>query len=232
MSYKHNTSYSTPSLPFSMSHSHTSSLPILREKQGFKIKKGEILGKHLHRLKAAEVSLNSFAFLFGELIHYTEGRVTNIQDFESRLSEVGKRVGVRSLELVGGRHKGGLTNAKRPIFVIDALASITTNLWNFMFGRPIDTFERSTESLDEYMLSDNDPVLTRFLSLSKESAQLNANAFLAGVMEGVLTAGQFPCRVTAHSMPIVGFPLRTTFLIKLHPSILEREESMSNRKSI
>ncbi|KAJ9053974.1 Trafficking protein particle complex subunit 31 [Entomophthora muscae] len=230
MSFRHNPSLSASSVTFSVGHSHTSSLPTFKEKLPVKNVKGEILNKNLHRLKSTEVSLNSFSFLFGELVHYTEGRVTNIQDFESRLNAVGKRVGIKSLELIAGRNKGGLLTAKRQIYAQDSLAYITTNLWTFMFGRPIDTFERSTEDQDEYMLSDNEPVLSQFLSLPKESAQLNANAFLAGVIEGVLTAGQFPCRVTAHSMPLVGFPSRTTFLIKLHSSILEREAIMANQK--
>jgi len=165
--------------------------------------------------------------MFSELIHYTENRVSNIQDFERKLSDAGKRVGLRVSELLSSRGKNGLGNAKRQILAQDLLAYITTTLWTYMFGRPIDTFERSTEDLDEYMLSDNEPVLTRFISTPKESAQLNANAFLAGVVEGVLVAGQFPCRVTAHSMPIPDYPMRTTILIKLHSSILDRESQMT-----
>lgn len=35
-----------------------------------------------------------------------------------------------------------------------------------------------------------------------------------------------PSRVTAHTVPIDGYPLRTTILIKLDKEVLEREEQL------
>lgn len=35
-----------------------------------------------------------------------------------------------------------------------------------------------------------------------------------------------PSRVTAHTVPIEGYPLRTTILIKLDKEVLEREEQL------
>jgi hypothetical protein len=96
------------------------------------------------------------------------------------------------------------------------------------------------------MISDNDPILTRYISVPKELSQLNCNAFIAGIVEACLDGYQFvsgldhirgerdlltltclfcqPARVTAHTVPIDGFPQRTTILIKLDKEVLQREE--------
>ncbi|KAI9296100.1 TRAPP I complex [Neoconidiobolus thromboides FSU 785] len=175
-------------------------------------------------------SLNSFSFLFSELIQYSQNRVDGIQDLEKKLNEIGKRVGIRALEILTLRGKGGLFSAKREIRVQDLLTFISTILWQFLFDKAVDAFERSTESPEEYMLSDNEPLFIRYISVPKELSQFNANAFVAGIVEGVLQAGQYPCRVTAHSVPAPGFPSRTTILIKLDASILEREAQLNRFK--
>lgn len=41
------------------------------------------------------------------------------------------------------------------------------------------------------MISDNDPVLSRYISVPKELSQLNCNAFVAGIVEAVLDGCQF-----------------------------------------
>jgi len=41
------------------------------------------------------------------------------------------------------------------------------------------------------MISDNEPVLTRYISVPKELSQLNCNAFVAGIVEAVLDGCQF-----------------------------------------
>jgi hypothetical protein len=76
------------------------------------------------------------------------------------------------------------------------------------------------------MISDNDPVLTKFISVPKEFSSLNCGAFMAGVVEGILDGAQFPARVTAHSVPIDGFPLRTTVLVKFSPEVMAREKTL------
>ena len=92
------------------------------------------------------------------------------------------------------------------------------------------------------MISDNDPPLSRYISVPRELSQLNCNAFVAGIVEAALDGCQFvstlfhpsrlllkstplqPARVTAHTVPIDGFPLRTTILIKLDEHVLQREK--------
>lgn len=41
------------------------------------------------------------------------------------------------------------------------------------------------------MISDNDPILSRYISVPKELSQLNCNAFIAGIVEACLDGYQF-----------------------------------------
>eukprot|EP00959_Pyramimonas_sp_CCMP1952_P427623 8955946-Pyramimonas_sp.AAC.2 len=52
-----------------------------------------------------KVNLSAFAFLFSELVQYSQQRVTSVSDLEHRLEEVGYRVGTRILELLCYREK-------------------------------------------------------------------------------------------------------------------------------
>ncbi|KAI8884750.1 TRAPP I complex [Backusella circina FSU 941] len=154
------------------------------------------------------------------MLQYAQKRVNGIQDLERKLNEFGYRVGVRVLELLTWREKV----AKRETKVLGILYFIHSTVWKALFGKQADSLEKSTENEDEYMISDNEPILTRYISVPKELSQLNCNAFVAGIVEAVLDGCQFPARVTAHSVPIDGFPQRTTILIKLDKDVLEREE--------
>lgn len=46
------------------------------------------------------------------------------------------------------------------------------------------------------MISDNEPVLTKYISVPRELSQLNCNAFIAGVVEAILDSAQFVSRCT------------------------------------
>ncbi|KAF7727002.1 TRAPP subunit trs31 [Apophysomyces ossiformis] len=179
-----------------------------------------ILERNLNKTKGTEVSLSAQNFLFSEMLQYTQKRVNGIQDLERKLNEFGYRVGVRILELLIWREKV----AKRETRVLGVLYFIHSVVWKALFGKQADSLEKSTENEDEYMISDNDPVLSRYISVPKELSQLNCNAFIAGIVEAVLDGCQFPARVTAHTVPVDGFPQRTTILIKLEKEVLQREE--------
>ena len=100
------------------------------------------------------------------------------------------------------------------------------------------------------MIIDNDPPITRYISVPRDMDQLSCSSLTAGIVEAVLdglgfvsrhlycsivirqyyiTDYVFPfvqtARVTAHNTPIDGFPSRTTILIKLDESVMKREES-------
>ncbi|CAO3673815.1 hypothetical protein G6F70_006870 [Rhizopus microsporus] len=179
-----------------------------------------ILEKNLNKSRGTEVSLSAQTFLFSEMLQYAQKRVNGIQDLERKLNEFGYRVGFRMLELLTWREKA----AKRETKVLGILYFIHSTVWKALFGKQADSLEKSTENDDEYMISDNEPILTRYISVPKELSQLNCNAFVAGIVEAVLDGCQFPARVTAHTVPIDGYPQRTTILIKLDKDVLEREE--------
>jgi len=47
---------------------------------------------------------------------------------------------------------------------------------------------------DEYMLSDTDLFVNRFISVPKDLGNLNCAAFVAGILKGVLQGAGFPAR--------------------------------------
>ena len=91
------------------------------------------------------------------------------------------------------------------------------------------------------MIVDNDPPITRNISVPRDMSQLSCSSFTAGIVEAVLDGLGFvrdrvfqisvsliqqmqPARVTAHNTPSDAYPGRTTILIKLERSVIEREE--------
>ena len=43
------------------------------------------------------------------------------------------------------------------------------------------------------MISDNEPIISKFISVPKDLASLNCGAFLAGIVEAILDGSQFVC---------------------------------------
>ncbi|KIJ45100.1 hypothetical protein M422DRAFT_75165 [Sphaerobolus stellatus SS14] len=185
-----------------------------------------IYDRPLNKTRNAEVSASAFSFLFSEMIQYTQKRVSGIEDLERRLSTIGYRVGMRYLELMSWRTEVASKAPKREIRFLPALMMIHTQLWRAVFGKPADAIEKSMENDDEYMIIDNDPPITRHISIPKEMSSLSCSALTAGIVEAVLDGLGFPARVTAHSVPIDAYPSRTTILIKLQKEVIEREEAL------
>jgi hypothetical protein len=80
------------------------------------------------------------------------------------------------------------------------------------------------QSDDEYMISDYDLFVTKFVSVPKEMGHLNCNAFVAGVVRGALCSAGFPCRVTAHFVAVEGQQRpRVTLLMKFAAEVMQRE---------
>ncbi|KAJ7770653.1 NO signaling/Golgi transport ligand-binding domain-containing protein [Mycena metata] len=171
-----------------------------------------------------DVSAAAFTFLLSELVQYTQKRVSGINDLERRLNTLGYRIGSRVLELMAWRAEGASKAPKREIRFLPALMSVHTQVWRAVFGKPADGIEKSVENADEYMIIDNDPLIERYISVPKDMSQLSCSSFTAGIVEAVLDGLGFPARVTAHNTPTTQFPSRTTILIKLEKSVLEREE--------
>lgn len=106
------------------------------------------------------------------------------------------------------------------------MGAVDTQVWKAVFGKPADAVEKSVENDDECELSwcfpvcmldsafgltsfsciedmiiDNDPPITRYVSIPKEMSQLSTSAFTAGIVEAVLDGLGF---VRSVPDPIVG----------------------------
>eukprot|EP00271_Cylindrocystis_brebissonii_P008640 TRINITY_DN23109_c0_g1_i1.p1 TRINITY_DN23109_c0_g1~~TRINITY_DN23109_c0_g1_i1.p1 ORF type:complete len:198 (+),score=38.68 TRINITY_DN23109_c0_g1_i1:470-1063(+) len=170
-----------------------------------------------------EVSLSAFAYLFSEAVQYSQTRVTNINELERRLEDLGYGVGLRMLELLVHREKAN----RREIRLLGILSFVHSTVWKALFGKVADSLEKSTEHEDEYMISERELLVNRFISVPKDMGSFNCGAFVAGVVKGVLDNAGFPARVTAHFVPVEGQTRpRTTILIKFAQEVLVREVRM------
>ncbi|KAF7144852.1 hypothetical protein RHSIM_Rhsim04G0120400 [Rhododendron simsii] len=122
----------------------------------------------------ATVSLSAFSFLFSELVQYNQTQVDNITELERRLEDAGYSVGARVLELLCHREKVA------------------------------DSLEKGTEHEDEYMISEKELLVNRFISIPKDMGTFNCGAFVAGIVRGVLDSAGFPAVVSAHFVPVEG----------------------------
>ncbi|KAG0150041.1 hypothetical protein CROQUDRAFT_25565, partial [Cronartium quercuum f. sp. fusiforme G11] len=185
----------------------------------------------------------AFEFLFAEIVRYTQKRVDGIGEFEKKLNSLGYHVGTRLLALLSLREaiiasmstgasatafrSASATGSTGPIpprltRLVPVLSWIHTTVWKTVVGKTADVLEHSNENADEYMISDNDLLLIRAITIPKEMSQLSCGAIMAGVVEGCLDGLGFPARVTSHSAPSTAFPKRTTLLIKFEPEPIER----------
>ncbi|CAN7038547.1 unnamed protein product [Brassica rapa subsp. trilocularis] len=169
-----------------------------------------VLDKPLSKGKQ-EVSLSAFAFLFSELVQYNQTQVDNIAELERRLEDAGYAVGARVLELLCNREKGN----RRETRLLGILSFVHSTVWKVLFGKVADSLEKGTEHEDEYMISEKELLVNRFISIPKDMGTFNCGAFVAGIVKGVLDNAGFPAVVTAHFVPIEGQQRpRTTILIK------------------
>ncbi|RAH70267.1 trafficking protein particle complex subunit 5 [Aspergillus aculeatinus CBS 121060] len=199
-----------------------------------------IYDRHLNRSRNAELSRASFAFLFGEMVTYAQRRVTGIQDLERRLNEQGYPLGLRLLDLLFYRTVSGSSSSSalssssstsasppnRPLRILPLLHLIHGPLWRLLFTRPADALEHSVspDTPNEYMITDNDPLVNTYISVPKEMSMLNCAAFVAGIIEGVCDGCGFEAKVTAHNQPTEMWPSRTIFLLRFGESVMEREK--------
>ncbi|CAI5534250.1 unnamed protein product, partial [Closterium sp. Naga37s-1] len=168
----------------------------------------------------SEVSLSALAFLFSEMVQYSQTRVNNIAELERKLEDLGYGIGLRMLELLVQREKGN----RRETRVLGILSFVHSTVWKALFGKVADSLEKSTEHEDEYMISEKELLVNRFISVPRDMGAFNCGAFVAGIVKGVLDNAGFPARVTAHYVQVEGQQRpRTTILIKFADEVLARE---------
>ena len=70
---------------------------------------------------------------------------------------------------------------------MNMLQFVSTQVWRSLFGKPADSLERSVENADEYMIIDNEPLTSTFSSVPADFEQLSVDAYMSGIVAGVLT---------------------------------------------
>ena len=174
-----------------------------------------VYDRNLHR-RRNEVSFSAFAYVFSEAIQYCNRQARDVSDLETRLNRMGQHIGMRALELVVLREG---KSAKRETKVLQIIQFVTTNLWRALFGKAADSVQVSTEEKNQYMVVDNDPLVTKFVSVPKDMSSLNCGALVAGVMQGAFSSAGFPCTVTAHNHETEETPDRTVFVVKFQSDV-------------
>ncbi|KAL3234570.1 Trafficking protein particle complex subunit 31 [Nakaseomyces bracarensis] len=205
--------------------------------------------------KKNEVSLSAMVFLYQEMIVNIHNDCKDINEFETRLSQLGHNIGTRLIELLNFRasatftsknflssgsgsnaassgspsapssdQDGSLTNfinkmRRRDLKILDVLQFIHGSLWSYMFGHVSNDLVKSSERENEYMIVDNKPILTQFIS----GENVSCDYFVCGIIHGYLDGAGFPSKVTPHSMPQDGHDNRLVYLIQFDKQVLERE---------
>lgn len=185
-----------------------------------------IYEKNLNR-RAPEVNLAALTFLFSEMVLWTHSNSRGIQQLETKLNVLGYLIGLKILELSYLRENqtnGVLKKTlKKDVRIIEILQFIHLVIWKNLFGKTADDLEKSGEVENEFMIIDNDPIISQYISVPRDLKQLNCCAFVAGIIEGLLDSAFFQANVTAHNVPKEGYPLRTVYLVKFDDSVTERE---------
>lgn len=189
-----------------------------------------IYDRNLYRTKH-EISVSSLCFLFMQIISMNLKNSKSLLELERKLNNLGYTVGLKYLDLSSLRvnfsnniSSTGKSNlSKRNIRLLETLQFIVSTIWSNLFDKQADSLEKSSEHVNQYMIIDNSPVMTKYIGLPKECESLNCESFVAGIIEGMLDLSYFKCEVSAHTVPRDTFPNRTVYLIKLDDSVLERE---------
>nr|CAX69739.1 Trafficking protein particle complex subunit 5 [Schistosoma japonicum] len=185
-----------------------------------------ILEKNLSKLRG-DVNIASFAYLLVELVKYSMRNVSSMDLVQKRLSDFGKAVGERMVDVVYSREKP----QKRDIRLYNALIFLKSNFWKSLFGKEADELERDGVDENIFYMIEHEPLVNRFTRFTyedkdekrKTSAPLNVAAFSAGVVEAFLSNIGFPCTVTAT------WYKGTAYVIKFEESVNIRERQLDNR---
>eukprot|EP00043_Microstomoeca_roanoka_P028950 m.20233 g.20233 ORF g.20233 m.20233 type:complete len:182 (+) comp8837_c0_seq2:82-627(+) len=173
-----------------------------------------ILDRPLPRA-AREINLSTFALLFSEVVRYSVGRVQSVAELEEKLAQMGRRVGIRTVEMMALRER----TFRRRIKVQEVVSFLQSNLWRTLFGKQADLLEQATNEPCSYMISDQDLMVNKFVSVGREYGDLNCGAFVGGIVAAAVDGMGFPAEVSAHSVEGKG----TTLLIKFDHTKIPQE---------
>ncbi|CAF2319640.1 unnamed protein product [Rotaria sp. Silwood2] len=181
--------------------------------------KSSALDRSLQKTRG-DINLSTFALLFSEMVQYSQNRVDNIYDLQTKLADLGHHVGIRILDLFFLR----LGKDKREVRLTPMLVFIQKVFWKFLFNREADNLEQHAQETNVYYLIERECLINKFISIPKDKGSLNCASFVAGIVEGILCTSGFKCKVLTHQGP-----RGTTYVITFVQSVMERE-SLSDTK--
>ncbi|BES96743.1 trafficking protein particle complex subunit [Nesidiocoris tenuis] len=180
--------------------------------------KQSILDRSLSKGKN-EVSLSAYALLFSEVVQYCQNKVHTVPELQAKLAEMGQEVGVKLIDLYFVREK----NFKREIKLLNMLLFIKTTLWKGLFGKEADKLEHANDDERIYYLIEKEPIVNRYISVPKDKSSLNCAMFIAGIIESILNAAGFTCKVSAH------WHKGTTYMVTFDDSVINKEKQTEDR---
>lgn len=120
---------------------------------------------------------------------------------------------------------------------MNILQFISSQVWKTLFGKNADSLERSIDHADEFMIIDYEPLTSTYCSVPPDLGQLSADAYISGVVAGVLGGAGFHARVTAHNVAledgegnaqnlIMPRKEKAVFLVKFDSDVSTRDAAM------
>ena len=110
--------------------------------------------------------------------------------------------------------------SKKEYKIVPTLQFIQNTVWKAFFGHAADGLERSTEDEAEYRLIENDPIVNKYMPVSKN--QINCASFIGGILEGMLNSADLNCKVSAY-FTAENDSSKTCYVIKFDSNVLRRE---------
>ena len=181
-------------------------------------KKPSIYEANLRDTKPTSLSL--FSYLFAELIFYLNCR-DETRTMQQKLNEVGFPIGQKILEVCAFKEKSA-----RFTKIESILLFIHNKVWKLLFGEKADELDKSLEEDDEYRIYDSKAIINRYLATKTE--QVNCGDFVAGIIEGILYAADFPAKVDTSIMEEEtknGKMKKVVYIIKFAQHVMKREEA-------
>ncbi|XP_054162461.1 trafficking protein particle complex subunit 5-like [Oppia nitens] len=176
------------------------------------------LDKSLPKIRN-EISLSAYALLISEMVQYCHNRVYTVPELQTKLAEMGYRVGQRVMDAMAIRDK----NFKRETRIINMLVLLRTKVWINLFGKEADKLEQANDDETTYYIIESEPLINKYISVPKDKGALNCAAFVAGIIEAVLNESNFKAKVTVH------WHKGTTFMIKFDDSVVTRDKTLDNK---
>ena len=133
-----------------------------------------------------DTSFSLFSYIFSELITYLDA-TEDSKSLQEKLNEVGFFAGEKILEHLASNKESRFDSVK------SVLMFIFKEVWIQLFGEKADDIDKSLEDDDEYRIYDSKAIINKYLSTKLE--QVNCGGFVAGIIQGILYATDFPAKV-------------------------------------